>query len=263
MSSGLRAERPLPLPRRSASAGRDRIYSKYVSGRATAIAPDTFDGMASRALFLDHIIRRHLPPDRDVAILDLGCGYGSMVHRLRRAGYVHVVGVDGSVEQLEAGARLGIDGLQAGDLFETLSARDPQSVDVLLLLDVLEHFTKDEVFALVDQSVRVLAPGGRLLIHAPNAESPFGGRMLFWDITHEIAFTRESIAQLLLAAGFGEVACFEDRPIVHGVASAVRRVLWQAIRAVWGFCLLVETGGMAGAIFSQSFLTVAVKSPRR
>lgn len=83
-----------------------------------------------------------------------------------------------------------------------------------------------------DDVLRVLKPGGRWIIHVPNGESPFGGRMRYWDLTHELAFTRTSVAQLLLASGFSDVRCFEDQPVVHGAKSALRWLLWQGFRAL-------------------------------
>jgi hypothetical protein len=39
--------------------------------------------------------------------------------------------------------------------------------------------------------------------------------------------------QLLLASGFAEVRCYEDTPVVHGVPSALRWVVWKGMRALF------------------------------
>jgi len=132
---------------------------------------------------------------------------------------------------------------------------------VVVAFDVIEHFTRDELLGFVDQVQRVLRPGGRWIIHTPNGESPFCGRMRYWDLTHELAFTRTSIIQLLLSSGFSNVQCFEDAPIPHGLTSAGRWLLWKAIRSGLRLYLAAETGDTASsAIFSQNFLTVADKA---
>jgi len=156
--------------------------------------------------------------------------------------------------------RLGIAGVVQGDLGEALAALADGSQAAVVSFDVIEHFTKDETIDFVDQVLRVLQPGGRWIIHVPNGESPFGGRSRFGDFTHEQAFTRGSLTQLLLASGFATVACYEDAPVVHGAASRVRALLWRPIRLALRLYLAVETGDTGrDAIFSQNLLAVAVK----
>ncbi len=203
---------------------------------------------------------RHFPADRTARILDLGCGHGALLHFAREAGFVHLAGVDGSAPQVAAARALGIEGVREGDLLVTLRDMTEGSVDVVVAFDVVEHFTRDEVLDLVDAVLHVLRPGGRFIAHVPNGESPFHGRVLFGDATHESAFTQRSISHLLLASGFSRVECFEDRPTVHGLKSAVRAALWRAIRVGLRLCLAAETGDTGSrAILTQNFLAVAYR----
>ncbi|PIP43376.1 MAG: methyltransferase, partial [Deltaproteobacteria bacterium CG23_combo_of_CG06-09_8_20_14_all_60_8] len=59
-------------------------------------------------------MRQHFPVDKGVAILDLGCGHGALIHVARELGYRNLRGVDGSPEQVAAARRLGIEGVEAG-----------------------------------------------------------------------------------------------------------------------------------------------------
>jgi cyclopropane fatty-acyl-phospholipid synthase-like methyltransferase len=118
------------------------------------------------------------------------------------------MGVDRSPEQVKEAQRLGIAGVKEGDLLETLESLSDESVDLIVAFDVIEHFTKDELVLFVDEVNRVLRKGGKWIIHTPNGESPFAGRMRYWDFTHEQAFTHTSIAQLLNASGFSLVTCY-------------------------------------------------------
>jgi hypothetical protein len=159
-----------------------------------------------------------------------------------------------------AARRLGIEGVEEGDLLAALATQESESLDLLVAFDVIEHFTRDELLAFVDQVRRVLRLEGRWIIHTPNGESPFSGRMRYGDLTHELAFTRLSISQLLLSSGFSKVQCFEDAPIPHGLKSAIRWGLWKLIRSGLRVYLAAETGETAvDAIFSQNFLIVAEK----
>ena len=236
---------------------RERIYKNYVNARVQPLAPSTLEGLRPRLPYLRQLVRRHFPRQRDAVIFELGCGHGALLHVLAGMGYRNVRGVDGSSEQVAAARRLGIAGVEHGELREALRVTPDQSQDVVVTFDVIEHFTKAELIPLEDEVHRVLRPSGRWIIHAPNAESPFGMRMRYGDITHEQAFTRTSLAQLVLASGFGGVECFEDQPVVHGLKSAVRFVLWKLIRAGLLFYIAVETGAFdRRAIFSQNLLAV-------
>ncbi len=132
--------------------------------------------------------------------------------------------------------------------------------DLVAVFDMLEHFCKDELVGLVDQAARVLRPGGKFLVHAPNGESPFCGRVRYAGLTHELAFTRESLPQLLNACGFSQVDCYEDLLVTRGVVSVLRWLLWHLIRFAVRRFIAMETGVIdAKMIFSQSLLCVAIK----
>lgn len=201
----------------------------------------------------------HFPASRDATILEVGCGYGALLHVARAAGYTKLSGIDGSPEQVAAAAALGIAGVREGDLLTALADLPPESHDAVVAFDVIEHLTKDELVGFTDQVLRVLKPGGRWIIHVPNAASPFFGAVRYGDLTHELAFTSESLAQLVLASGFREVQSYEDRPIPHGLKSGGRAVLWRLLRRLLGFYLMVEVGAANQPILTQNLLAVAVK----
>lgn len=239
---------------------RGRIYERYVHARETPLAPLTVDGLRPRAAYVRKLIREHFPANRDACVLDLGCGHGALLHFARLAGYQNVEGVDRSPEQVAEARRLAIRGVHEGDLSEAIATMSDRSRDVVVTFDVLEHFRKPELIRFVDEVRRVLRPGGRWIIHAPNGESPFGARMRYFDFTHETAFTRGSLCQLLLSSGFAEVHCYEDAPVPHGIKSTVRWLLWKGLRSCLRLWLAVETGDVArDAIFSQNLLAVARK----
>jgi predicted SAM-dependent methyltransferase len=71
------------------------------------------------------------------------------------------------------------------------------SVDAIIAFDVQEHFTRDEAIQLLDEVFRVLNADGRFIAHSPNAETPLFGRTRYGDLTHEMAYTRTPLTQLL------------------------------------------------------------------
>jgi SAM-dependent methyltransferase len=243
-----------------ASDYRSRIYDYYVHARLESLAPADAESIRRGGSYLRRVVRQHFPPNRDAAILDLGCGYGSLIYHARRAGYTNVVGVDRSPQQLVEARRLGIDGIVEGDILEYLDSVPDASQHVVVTFDVIEHFTRDELLPFVDAVRRVLKDGGRWIIHTPNGESPLSNRIRYGDLTHEQAFTRTSLGQLLLSSGFRSLECFEDTPVIHGVVSGVRFVVWKIIRGMLRLYLAAETGNSgSSAIFTQNLLAVAVR----
>lgn len=235
---------------------RERIFGNYVTAR-NETTQVSLDGFRPRAPYMKKLIRECFPKNRDAKIMDLGCGDGVLLHFARLAGYSNVAGVDASVEQVHLARGLGID-VSQGDLMPTLAGLSNGSQDVVVAFDVIEHLRKDEIVAFVDQALRVLRPGGVFIIHTVNGESPFFGGSRYGDFTHELAFTRMSMKQLLLASGFASLTCHEDQPIPRGPKSVVRWVLWKMIRGALRLWTAAETGDLArNAIFSRNFLTVA------
>jgi ubiquinone/menaquinone biosynthesis C-methylase UbiE len=104
-------------------------------------------------------------------VLDVGCGPGVLVEHLRRVG-CEVWGVDGSVRMIEqAQQNYGDDErvhLVVGDA-SALPFAD-NSFDALTCTGVIDRIERHEVA--LREMVRVLKPGGTLLIAVPNLLSP-------------------------------------------------------------------------------------------
>jgi 2-polyprenyl-3-methyl-5-hydroxy-6-metoxy-1,4-benzoquinol methylase len=231
---------------------RRRLYDRYVSsgqGGQPASRGET--------LFIKKIIACHIPADRSIRILDLGCGAGGTLYWLKRAGYSNISGVDFSPEMVDAASGAGVSEARLGDLHTELSATANDSVDVVLVMDVLEHLERRILFEVCDEIFRILKPGGRIVTHVPNAEGIFGSRVRYGDLTHELAFTSSSMRQLLQTIGFREVKCYEDRPIPHGVKSCIRAFVWYVGTTGFRAIYAAETGRF-DCILSQNLMATAI-----
>jgi 2-polyprenyl-3-methyl-5-hydroxy-6-metoxy-1,4-benzoquinol methylase len=239
---------------------RSRLYASYVTSGQAGVA-DGGEGMPrGRDAFLRKIIEHHVPADRGVRILDLGCGSGALLRCCRDAGYRALEGIDISPEQTRAAHRLGLDCVREGDILGFLQAAPAGCYDVVFALDVLEHFSRDEVLDVLAAVARVVRPGGRFIVHVPNGESPFVGAIRYGDFTHQLAFTRHALAALGRISGFSQVSCYEDRPVPHGALSLVRLVLWHVVRLVLVAVTAIETGDPGrGAVLSRNLLAVLVR----
>lgn len=239
---------------------RQRFYRDYLAAEPPGSTPAGLDRLQLRAPHLQNLIRNHFPPDKNAAILDVGCGHGAILYFAQQAGYHNVVGIDCSVTQIAEARTRGIAGVIEGDVLNVLETLAPESQDVVIAFDVIEHFTKDELLRCFDQIWRVLKPGGKCIIHAPNGTSPFCGRIRYGDVTHELAVTRESMAQLGHVCGFSQVTCYEDQPVPHGLKSGIRWLLWKLVRGLLQGYLAIETGVFdSGMILSQNLFCIAVK----
>jgi len=248
----------------SSKPWKSRLYDAYVSTGQAAARPTVAAAHSPAAVFapfaaqVRHFIATYMPPDREARIADLGCGDGAILHFLLEAGYRRVIGIDVSDEQIQRAHGLGLSQVRRGDIDTFLASADDRSFDVILLIDVLEHLTREELFAVLDGVARVLRSGGVCIAHVPNAEGLYGMRIRYGDLTHEQAFTSRSIAQAFAAVGFRTVTAFEERPVVHGLRSLVRRGLWEAGTLPHRLLLAAETGTW-GAILSQNLVVRAVR----
>ena len=213
------------------------LYDRYRTTH-TAQRDDgaTAEAHARRFPIWERLLGPHLPRNLDAAILDCGCGEGYIVSWLRARGYRAAAGVDASAEEVGVAQALGLP-VERGELSATLAARTA-SIDFLVFRNVLEHLHKAEVLAVLDAARRALRPGGKVWIQVPNAESPFGARLRYADFTHELAFTQDSIAQVLRATGFAAVRVAPVRAGFRGL----RGLLWKGMEAFYKLMLTAELG---------------------
>lgn len=235
-----------------------RLYDNYVSTEQTANPQQLKD---LEHPYNDKLIADHLSKDTNIAIVDLACGHGRLIYSLKKFGYSNVLGVDVSGEQVAVAHRLGVTEVKCQDVSEFLKGAQTESFDVVFLMDILEHLGKQEIFNLLDNVNKVMKNNGMAVIHVPNGAGIFGMRVRYGDFTHQHAFTKQSMQQILHACNYDNIKCFEDKPIVHGLKSFVRYVIWQLLTIFPRLLLSAETG-VVEHILSQNMLVTATKSAR-
>jgi SAM-dependent methyltransferase len=109
-------------------------------------------------------------------VLDNGCGVGEYLGRLARgAGAAHGVELESSRARAAAGRAAPASVLVAAG--ERLPYAD-RSFDLVLSHEVVEHVDDDR--AVLAEIARVLRPGGRLVLFAPNRGYPFETHGVYW-----------------------------------------------------------------------------------
>ena len=179
-----------------------------------------------------------LPSNRDIKIIDLGCGTGSLVSGLKNCGYKHVSGIDVSHENIEQGKLADLD-IEHGEIIDFLdqAIENNKNYDVIFLMDVLEHLDDNELFDVVDKVKKVLSGDGIFIIKTINAESLISGMGRYMDITHERSFTSHSMKELMSAFGYQELEILnakinKPRNIREFIRSLIRKSWYYLIYRV-------------------------------
>jgi len=111
----------------------------------------------------ERAIRRHLPIRSDLEVLELGCGYGAtqllaLEPKLKRG-----IGVDFQIApELRNRERFTF---YQGTIEETIPKLESESLDVVMLISVLEHLVEPQF--VLQSAWRLLKPSGLLLVNVP------------------------------------------------------------------------------------------------
>jgi len=238
---------------------KDKFYRNYIS---THVLPRkgkaTLEEFKRRSIAYQKQYGKFLPEDKSSKIIDIGCGTGSVTLWLQQIGFTDTWGIDVSAEQIETGRNLGVNNIEQADIKEFLyDIKDFYSL--VFARDVIEHFNKEDIVESLSSCYDSLKNNGKIIIQAPNAESPFFGRIRYGDFTHSIAFTSSSLSQLLRLVGFTGVQCYSIEPCFYGAKSFIRFILWKIVEACYKFLLFVEIGS-GQKIVSQNIIAVARKN---
>lgn len=236
---------------------RQRIYSKYAS--CFQDSKQTFDVTAANkwGKAYDSYLKRWLPSQNNANILEIACGSGRLLHFFKARKYTNITGIDISPEQVQLAKKI-VEAVVQADILKFLENVD-KTYDLIIGLDIIEHFQKDEVLRFLDACYKALKPRGRIILQTPNAQSPFGPSIFYGDFTHETCFTPKGLQRVLNLCGFHNVQVRETGPAVHGFASGARSVSWQIIRLGLKLWNLIETGSCEDAVFTRTFLISAHK----
>jgi SAM-dependent methyltransferase len=231
-----------------------KYYESYAKNHVDISATDLKNRVDTRRRYLTHAYSGFFPKNKAGKIVDLGCGYGSMLYALKKLGYKNISGVDASHDQVKFAQSLDLDVVE-GDAFEYLEKIPDDSIDMVITYDFIEHIGKDDLFRLTAIIRRKISRDGVWISHQPNAWSPFFSSVLYGDITHEFAYTPDSITRIMAYYDYKKCTFYEEKIAVHGLKSFVRYVLWKFIRIFFKAVDIVEIG-LVRNIYTRNFLFV-------
>ncbi len=163
-------------------------------------------------------------PDRNVDVLDLGCGTGTLGASLGSLSGA-LIGVDLSQEMADkAIAQKVYDRIHRVNILDALQATPSDHYDVITALNVLTYL--GDLTTVIPNAHRILAAGGRLVFsYLTCADDKAGYTLQNYRYTHQTDYVQE----LLEKTGFGEIhneartMCLVDGEPVQGFLVTARK----------------------------------------
>ena len=221
---------------------------KYVNDLSSA-------GFEKSARFYKEIYRDFLPENRDIKILDIGCGTGQFLYFLNKEGYKNCFGIDISAEQIAFCKEHKITNVFNIDAFEFLKDK---KFDLIVLNDSLANINKERLFVFLKLIYDSLENNGKLLVKTPNMANPLNLANRYSDITHDVGFVETSLKAALMMVGFKDVAMKGASYPVTSLQSFVAKVMQKFVNMILRFLLRIQ-GHSAYKILDKSIIALASK----
>jgi O-antigen chain-terminating methyltransferase len=164
----------------------------------------------------------------DGLVLDLGCGRGEWLEVLSEHGYASR-GVDLNGVMVREAQTLGLDAIEQ-DVIAHLRSLGSESVSAITSMHLVEHLPYEVLIRMVDEALRVLRPGGVLILETPNPENlTVGSYWFYMDPTHRNPIPPPLLQWIVEARGFEHAAIdrltqnravFDIQPVGGEVAAA-------------------------------------------
>ena len=173
-----------------------RTLSKYdVSATLSESDQLRFDALV-------RLVQSRLGPES--LLVDIGCGEGALLSKLKTAGYTQLFGVDPAPHAPEVALRkYGLDTVRTGFLDNAAELVPLAQADGVCIAAVLEHLPN--LRADLQQLLGQLKPGCTLVIEVPTLElfdavqgEPYGE----FSLEHVNYFCRDALSQLLTSLGW-------------------------------------------------------------
>ncbi len=217
---------------------RKPLYERYYTDFKKGERREKFGSLHLRLWYNEKYLPLFKGYDRKAPLLELGCGAGIMLDYLSRSGFTDLTGIDISADQVREARSRGFNVQQADAL--TFLRKHPGRYEMIVAMDIVEHFKKEELFELLKGVQRALKPGGLFVIQTPNGDGLLPNYVIYGDLTHFTILSPLSLTYLLTVTGFSDIRIKELGPalFVHFPLF----IAWQLIRLAAMFIKFVEIG---------------------
>ena len=238
------------------------LYANYhttQSGRASLTSAEALFEREKRQFEREILPLLH-SASKTSRIFDMGCGSGSLLKGLKDAGYTNVIGMDLSEEQVTMAHEFGVSEVVLGDAMQFFRSSEEQ-FDVITGMDIIEHFTKDELVELLQLIQSKLKKGGMAIFRTPNMDAPIATAFAIGDFTHENYLNASSAEQVMLSCGFSNVSVVPSFMRVNGfLKEGLRGILYRLLNFRLKLQLFATARSTQKVLFTPNLLIVGVKS---
>ena len=238
------------------------LYANYhttQSGRASLTSAEALF-LREKRQFESEILPLLQSVSKSARIFDMGCGSGSLLKGLKDAGYTNVIGMDLSEEQVTMAHEFGVSEVVLGDAMQFFRSSEEQ-FDIITGMDIIEHFTKDELVELLQLIQSKLKKGGMAIFRTPNMDAPIATAFAIGDFTHENYLNASSAEQVMLSCGFVDVNVKPSFMRVNGfLKEGLRGIFYRLLSLRLKFQLFATARSTQKVLFTPNLLIVGVKS---
>jgi ubiquinone/menaquinone biosynthesis C-methylase UbiE len=215
------ARQRLPAPLSQAQLA---AFSKEAQHRFDPLYAAFEDMFRGTSEDIKNRVRVYLPVISEAAagkkgrpVLDVGCGRGEWLELLKEEG-LEARGVEINRVFLEQCRERGLQVVE-GDMLEYLQALPDASVGAVTGFHVIEHLPFASMIRLLDETVRVLMPGGVAIFETPNPANVLVSSHIFHlDPTHQTPLPEPTVRFLAEARGL----CCVRTLLLHPCPSSLK-----------------------------------------
>ncbi len=196
---------------------------------------------------------------KEAVYLDIGPGQGETLFLWKQLNFENISGVDISRSVCEHIKKLDFD-CDLVDSTEIYLKNKKNTFDFIMLNDVVEHISKENLAGFMIAVHEALKIDGRVIIKVPNAQSPHFSLGRYGDLTHVQSFTELSLTQLLKIGGFDEFIFLPEKQIKNlNIKAIISNYLIMPIYFWWIRKIRSATYHLSPEILTQAIIVVATK----
>jgi O-antigen chain-terminating methyltransferase len=161
------------------------------------------------------LLNEHRVGSEQMPVLDVGCGRGEWLELLRENGLT-ASGVDRDSMMVEMCRSRNLN-VTENEALAHLKSLPDGSLGAVTSFHMVEHLAFDETLAFIDEALRVLKPGGLIILETPNPRILSVGAHTFWlDPTHRKPLPSLMLRFFVEARGFCDANVQELHPYPPG-----------------------------------------------